>query len=164
MARLRPQVHTQKHLVQLPIATITAGVRSAQILATAVLAGAKTTDSDVEVGSQISAVYIELWIASTTVTGQFTMVLEKTVSGATAITAAEMATLNDYDNKKNILYTTQGLTSDGDGAGPVPIVRQWFKIPKGKQRFGQGDGLALNLLASGVALQRCGFATYKEQF
>ncbi len=162
--RMKPKVHTQKHIVQFPIASITAGATNPMVVALAVLEGAKTTNSDVEVGSDISAIFVELWIQSATVSGSFTLTVEKRVANATAITAAQMAGLHDYDNKKNIFFSSQGLTSDGDGAGPVPILRQWIKIPRGKQRMAQGDSIVVNLLAQATDIQRCGLTVYKEQF
>ncbi len=74
-----------------------------------------------------------------------------------------MTALGTFDNKKNILYTTQGLAPN-DGVGqPVAVIRQWFKIPKSKQRFGLGDKIRLAIASRGDGvITYCGFATYKE--
>jgi len=60
------------------------------------------------------------------------------------------------------LYTTQGLTSE-QNANAVPIIRQWFKIPKGKQRFGLGDQMVLNISAAQEGVENCGMFIFKEQ-
>ncbi len=77
------------------------------------------------------------------------------------MTQAEHVAMNSYANKKNILYHTQGISNDGV-ANAQAVVRQWFKIPKGKQRFGLGDSLKLSISTQAEAINFCGFATYKE--
>ncbi len=56
---------------------------------------------------------------------------------------------------------TQGVFGD-KFTNSVALVRQWFKIPKGKQRFGLGDQLFVTAQSTGQDFQLCGFATYKE--
>ncbi len=79
-----------------------------------------------------------------------------------AMTFTNSATLDSYTNKKNLLYITQGVSPDANG-NPVPVLRQWFKIPKGKQRFGLADALILNLSANVEDMTHCGVFIYKEQ-
>ncbi len=104
-----------------------------------------------------------MWVRTqSTSPGSALLTLYKRGSGTTAMTTTESAALGDYDNKKNILYHTQGLTNDQD-ADAIPFVRQWFKIPKGKQRQGLGDKFSLAIHAQGALdLTICGFATFKE--
>ncbi len=81
-----------------------------------------------------------------------------------APTAGQIAALHDYANKKNILFTAQGLVTPTDG-GQVPVLRGWYKIPKGKQRFGLGDRLFLTIRnnnAAAIDINFCGLAIYKE--
>ncbi len=159
---VRPMVHSQKHIVQIPVASVAAAAIANVAIATAVLAGAKTTDSEIEVGSTVKACYVEIWLQSDEAgSSSFTCTVEKIQSGTAGMTAASSAALNDYSNKKNVLYTSQGLLPF-DGQNPVPIIRQWIKIPKGKQRFGQGDRLALNINALVFNIQFCGVCIYKE--
>jgi len=158
---LRPIIHSKKHYVQVSLATITGG---ASVVTNLVVAVDIVTTSNVEVltGSTIKAVFVEMWIRSTeTSAGTVLVSLVKCVDGQT-ITFADHINLNDYSNKKNVLYHTQGLTNDTD-ADAIPFMRQWFKIPKGKQRFGLGDTLRL-IVTSQAAIDnvQCGFATYKE--
>jgi len=120
---------------------------------------------DVVEGAIISSIYIELWVKSFAAAGEdtkFQLLLEKVPAGATSATFAQMNTLQGYPNKKNCLYFTQGVIGDLTTQG-VPVVRQWFKIPKSKQRFGLDDVLMLTLSATAAVIQNCGFATYKEQ-
>jgi len=114
-------------------------------------------------GARIEAIYIELWVlAGSQQPGSITVTVEKAISGLPSPTFIEMATLDTYANKKNIFYTTQGLTPDANG-NPVPFIRQWFKIPKGKQRWGREDKLKLNISANVEDCTFCGLAIFKAQ-
>ncbi len=155
-----------KHFVQTSIATVAAGA----ILNTELVRGEAVGDVDavneVREGAQVKAVYFEIWIRSGEVTpGSFIFTIEK-VPGAvtTLMSAADAAALGTYDNKKNILYTSQGLVNDADSIA-TPVIKGWVKIPKSKARFGLKDQLMWNLSASGaIDLHVCGFVTYKEYY
>ncbi len=78
-------------------------------------------------------------------------------------TAANMANLNDWSNKNNILYTTQAISNDQD-ADAIPLHKGWVKIPKGKQRMSLGDILAITTFAQALDQVICGVSIYKEYF
>ncbi len=125
-----------------------------------------TTPSAIEVGAVVKAVWIEYWVgnASATVVGSYTFIVMKNPGGNAVATAANLAALHDYDNKKNILYTSQALTPPTDG-GLIQICKQWIKIPKGKQRFGLGDRIDVvcrNNNSTAVDINGCGLAVFKE--
>ncbi len=160
---MRPRVHTEKHYVQISLATVGAGVILNNLIALAVVVPG-TTASDVREGCTISAVYVEMWIVSDDAAlGSSIITLEKIPGPASFMNAADSAALNAYGNKKNVFYTQMGLTPPATQY-PMATVKGWFKIPKGKQRFGQDDSLALNVHAQSNGLSVCGFMTYKEQF
>ncbi len=124
------------------------------------------TPSVIEEGAIVKAVYIEYWLgnASSTVVGSYTTIVVKLAGGFNQPDASDMAALHDYTNKKNILFTSQALVPPTDG-GQVPVLKQWIKIPKGKQRFGLGDKLQIvtrNNNSTSVVINFCGFAIYKE--
>ncbi len=80
------------------------------------------------------------------------------------MTTAQMAALHDYDNKKNILFTSQAL-SPIDESMMIPVMRGWYKIPKGKQRMGLGDQLKISIRnnnATAIDVNFCGLVIYKE--
>ncbi len=97
------------------------------------------------------------------VTGTSIAILEKLIGDADPPTAADMLALHDYANKKNVLWTHQGLSSD-QNTNAVPVLRGWVKIPKGKQRFGQGDSFELEMLSQVDGFNFCGMAIFKEYF
>ncbi len=114
-------------------------------------------------GNVVKAVYVELWLLSNdNIPASFVMMVEKNPAQNPPPIFTEMTTLDVYENKKNILYTTQGLVAD-DSSNPTPVLRSWVKIPKGKQRFGLRDAFRINIAAIGTSdLSGCGLTIYKS--
>ncbi len=160
---MKPIIHSQKHYVQQSrssIATVSIGIFD--IIDSVQSTVANLVDEVVE-GATIKAVFVEMWILDSANDGSFVITLEKRPSGSPTQTFSNSNALGTYSNKKNVLYTTQGLSANNGVGNPVPIIRQWFKIPKGKQRFGLGDKLVLNITNNGPNnLELCGFFLYKE--
>ncbi len=163
---VRAQVQSIKHYFQMSLTTQVGGSISNNILAQGEAVGSVLAIPSVREGALIKAVFVELWIRSTELSpGSVVVTLEKVPGGTTVLmTVAESSALDAYDNKKNIFYTTQGLTNE-NSADAIPFVRQWFKIPKGKQRFGRKDQLILNIHSQATIDNIfCGVAVYKEYF
>ncbi len=160
---MKPIIHSQKHYVQQSRSQVaTVAKLSVSIISSVESTVANLVDEVVE-GANIKAVYVEMWILDTSNDGSFVISLEKRVANSPLMTFAQSNALGTYPNKKNILYVTQGLSPNNGVGNPVPIIRQWFKIPKGKQRFGLSDQLKLNITNNGLNdLEFCGFMTYKE--
>ncbi len=161
---VRPMVHSQKHYVQTSVSSITGGAVSTIFIVAAVSVANKDTASEVEEGSTVKAVYFEHWLKAGEASnlGSFVAAIYKIPGGGSALTFAQMAALGTTANKKNILYTTQGLMNINSGSA-TNFIKGWIKIPKSKQRFGLGDFLALTISAAAtIDLDHCGFATYKE--
>ncbi len=161
---MRPRVNVEKHYVQRSLFTVASGAIDNTKIIEAVESPSTGAD-EVREGAVVSAVYVEMWIQSDdTALGSSIVTLEK-LSGAsdTNMTAAESAALNSYDNKKNIFYTQMGLTPPSIQY-PMATIRGWFKIPKGKQRFGLQDRIMLNVHGQSNGLSACGFMLFKEQY
>ncbi len=160
---MKAPIHSTKHYVQTSLSTVAAGALLTTVLINGVSILNKNLVSEVEEGASVKAIYIELWVIGTAGTATQITTLTKFPSGQTPFSVAEMAALGAADNKKNILFTSQGLVGNDGISNPNMIIRQWFKIPKGKQRFGLGDTLELQIFAQAAeSLSVCGFATYKE--
>ncbi len=160
---MRPIIHSTKHYVQAPISQISTGARENIIICQAVESTAANTAIEVVEGAVVKAVFVEMWLQNQGNLGTSIITLEKTTDVGLGPTFAEMAALFTYTNKKNILHTHEGLTANDAISGPVPVIRQWFKIPKGKQRFGLGDKLVLSIAnVSSSDLNRCGLFIFKE--
>ncbi len=155
-------INSIKHYVNIENAQIASGA----VRTTNVVDAVATTSSaeDVVEGSIVKAVYFEHWVKSFAAVGEdikFQYLIEKVPSGQASVTFAQMNTLDSYPNKKNVLFFSQGVIGDLTTQS-VPVVRQWFLIPKGKQRMGFGDKIVSTLSSTAAALQNCGFSTYKE--
>ncbi len=160
---MRAPIVSRKHIIQhtqfaIASATVTTNVELEGVVQTDV-----NTATEVTEGTVVKAIYLELWLLSTTANAaSFVMMLEKSGSFNSAPSFSNMTTLHDYENKKNILYTTQGLLADQTG-NPTPVIRQWIKVPKGKQRFGLHDELRVNIACIGADnMEGCGLAIYKS--
>ncbi len=160
---VRPMVHSQKHYVQQSIATVTGSAKLDITLVDAVSVGNKNLVTEVEEGNSIKAIFLEMWIrGGEAAAGSGICALYKNPGGSTPFTTTELAAMGTAENKKNVLFFQQGLFNDQD-ADAISVARQWFKIPKSKQRFGLGDRLIFTVFAQGaIDLHVCGFTTYKE--
>ncbi len=162
--RMVAPINTVKHYVTQVDVVIATGVILNHAAINAVVAPATANTNEVREGAIVKAIYIERWLSGdeATVPSQFVLTVEKKRVTELAMTFAQSLVLQAYPNKKNILYTTQGvLTTTKLGGNTVPVIRQYILIPKGKQRFGLGDQLFVNIafVTSGHA---CGIETYKE--
>ncbi len=164
--RMLAPINTVKHYVGSPNFTIALGTSVTLEIADVVAAPVSTQREKVSEGSLIKTVHYEYWIMAAGSSGsvtQFVMTIEKSPSGVIDPTFADMLNLGGYDNKKNILYTTQGILSAKiDGTTAVPIIRDWLLVPKGKQRMGVKDRLLVTFASVETPLVVCGIATYKE--
>ncbi len=129
--------------------------------------GAPSTPTTIAEGAIVQACYVEFWVSqdSASTVGSYTVVLFKDPGNTSGMTTAQMAALHDYPNKKNIFFTGQGLLTPNDG-GQVPVLRGWYKIPKGKQRFGLQDTLKISLRnnnLTAIDINFCGVAIFKEK-
>ncbi len=161
---MKAPIVSDKHYIAYTNANLASGgIRLIELVNALARGAARATTQDVDEGSVIKAVYVEYWVngRGASSTTQFTAILFKNPGGSNDPTYADTLNLQAYDNKKNIFYTTQGVLAQS-GSQSVPIIRQWFKIPKGKQRFGRGDKLQLCLAATGQDITSCGICTYKE--
>ncbi len=160
---VRPMVHSTKHYVQTSIATIVAGAKLDISLVVAVDVGAKNLPTEVEEGNTVKACFNEYWIRSSEASpGSFVAVLYKLPGSGVKFSTAQLAALHSSENKKNILWSSQGLVNDNNSTA-LSLQRGWYKIPKTKQRFGLGDELIFTVFAQGaIDLVICGLSTYKE--
>ncbi len=160
---MKAPIHSQKHYVQFPISQITTATAIAITLAHGVESTLANLASEVVEGSLLKAVYFELWLQNQGNLGESIVTLSKNPLNNTGPSFVNHGNLFAYENKKNILWTHQGLTSNDGVSGPVCVHKGWEKIPKSKQRFGLGDTLTVNISnVSSNSLNRCGFALYKE--
>ncbi len=153
-----------KHYVNIEKQTPADGTRLSIQIVQGVAQTAVANNTDVVEGSIIKAVYLELWLKSNGTTGneaKFQLVIEKVTSNQEPISFVQMNNLMSYPNKKNVLFVSQGVLGDLN-TDSIPIVRNWFKVPKGKQRFGLDDEFFASVSATNATFDVCGIAVFKE--
>ncbi len=157
-------INSVKHIVQKTLTVVQEQTRDKVDIAI-VLDAQAINPVDVAVGCNIKAVFLEYWLLGEssqpcTATWQF----EKVQNNGASPSQANMQLVHDYNNKRNIFKMGQGVIGDSN-TNPIPIIREWIKIPKGKQRMALGDKLTFTVSCIGEAdngLEICGFALYKE--
>ncbi len=157
-------INSIKHYVPRTSLAVASGAISNFEVIDAVVAPANAAPKQIIEGAVIKAVYIEAWLGSNEAAASestFVLTVEKKRITESDMTHTQALNLGSYPNKKNILYTTQGIVGSLAVSGTIPVIRNWVLIPKGKQRFGLGDQFLLNVAAVG-AIQFCGITTFKE--
>ncbi len=159
---MKAPITSVKHYVQALSTPISSAAKGGFDLVNAVATGtARTSPEEVNEGCVVKACYIEFWVRTATAGNSVSAAIIKIPGGgASAPTYAEMIAMDSYENKKNCLEFHQGLAPAGDQV--AFLFRGWYKIPKGKQRFGLGDRLQVVIALTGSAGSVCGFSTYKE--
>ncbi len=162
---MKPIIHSRKHYNQISQSTVGQAAVVDTILFQSI-EGHSTVPSHILEGANVKACYLEFWVSqdSASVVGSYTAILYVNPGNTPIVTTAQMAALHDYANKKNVLETHQGLLTPNDG-GQVPIFRGWYKIPKGKQRFGLQTSLNVairNNNSTAIDINFCGIAVFKE--
>jgi len=160
---MRAPIHSQKHFHQVTLSTATTLAESDSVFLSSVHVSDKNNPNEVEEGAIVKAVFLEMWVIGSSQDQFYTAIFHKMPAGVVQATFSEMTNLTEYDNKKNILFTSQGLASNDGVGNPIPIHRGWLKIPKGKQRMGLGDALVFQIASRGDAtISFCGLGIYKE--
>ncbi len=163
---MKAVIKSVKHYVQHSNSAIASGAAiNLTIIKAVVNTALPVAVSDVLEGSIIKAVYIETWIKGTGASDadtQFNMAIYKNPGGSNNMVYSDTLNMMAYDNKKNILFATQGVIGGVGGGQSMSPLRQWIKIPKGKQRFGVGDKLQVIISTTGEGMQHCGLNVYKE--
>lgn len=164
--RMLAPINANKHYVHRANTVVTSAAISAHTVVDATVAPATSNAQDVEEGSIVKAIHLEYWLLSNGATGsdcQFVFIIEKVPSNLASVTAAQILNLGAYTNKKNILFSSQGVIGAAvDGQGALPVFNSWILIPKGKQRMGLGDRIVCSFSPIGENTNFCGLATYKE--
>ncbi len=159
---MKSPIHTRKHYVQWTLATVATTDRTNLIISKGIRQIDVNAPDEVVEGAVVKAVFVELWTISSSSDGSEIVLITKN-QGLSGITYAESVALDTWDNKRNILHTHQGLSSNDGIAAPSLAFRGWIKIPKGKQRQALGDIIHCTVSnPSANTLTYCGFATYKE--
>ncbi len=160
---MKATINSEKHYIQNTLSTVLAGALQVLTICKAVdIPG--TTNTDVRVGAVVKAIQIEDWVrTSDTSPGSFVYAIIKLPGGVSNPSTTNMANLNDYNNKRNVFYVTQGL-SNVNTSQATPMVNSLLKIPKGKQRMALGESWVTVLFAQALDQNHCGKFVFKEYY
>ncbi len=160
---MRAPIVSRKHYVQFTQFITSSASVTDHVIAQGVAIQNVNTASEVTEGSVVKAIFLEVWLlTNNTTAGTFVCAVMKSPVNSQAPTFSEMTTLDAFENKKNILFVSQGVLAP-NGGNPTPVLRQWIKIPKGKQRIGLTDRLRVVIAAIGSQdTVGCAFYTYKS--
>ncbi len=127
------------------------------------LAGVTT----VETGSKVYGIYLHIEVSHTSGTGRpnIYMIVYKNPATAYGGTAFDPKSIGNLDLKRFVIHQEMILMSGDAGNGlPRPLFNGVIKIPKGMQRMGPDDRLAVNLVigTAGVNADWCLQCHYKE--
>ncbi len=160
---MKAPINSVKHIVQISLDLIGEQTRQTYNLVKAVDTQ-PSAPNEVDVGAVVKAVWCEFWLlGESSQPCTATWIVEKIPNNVAGASQTDMQALHSYNNKKNILKMGQGIISDSN-TNPIPVIREWVKIPKGKQRMGLGDNLNLTVSCIGETdngLELCGFGLYK---
>ncbi len=159
-------INTIKHMVTETNTAVASGARKTVIVANCVVAPANADTTQVKEGSVIQALHLELWIRGEGADGvdtQQNVYVEKVPAAATAMTYTQALNPMSYPNKRNIIFSSQGVLGDKT-TNPIAILNGWYLVPKGKQRMALGDKWIITIAATGQPVGVCGLWIYKENY
>ncbi len=160
-SQLRP-INSIKNIVQ-DVDLLATGATLTKIIATSVDTSVLANTTEVDRGSRINTVYIEIYIYGNTTTGTnspMTWFVMKNPS--TEIAVPNPALLGTTDRKKFVFAMGRGLSGSSTTGSPPYVIRGWFSIPKRYRRMGQNDTLNWSIRNdSGANLNICSMFLYK---
>ncbi len=160
---MRSMIKSRKRIVQLTTTTASFGTTNNETITFAVQEPDNTNPKECNVGVVIQAIYVEIWaMCAAAQPGAANLTLEKRVSGLPNMSHTSALALDGYGNKNNIFKIHQGLIPDAN-SNPIPVLREWIMIPKGKQRMSLNDAWVLNVAAIIDDVEYCGFFQFKTK-
>ncbi len=142
---LRP-INSKKVIIDSTLLSVAAGTISTVVLANAVddFTGAPGT---CPTGAKISSVYLFVQILPTASTENVDWYVAKSPQG---IATATPGNTNVSTFRKYILHEEKGIPGNAnDGAYPLTF-KGVIRVPKGRQRMGEGDDIFIKLVGVGV--------------
>ncbi len=155
---MRPVIHTRKEIVDSTLLGVSAGTISTVSVATATnnYTGVVGT---VEVGSKVKWIYLFVQLIETATT---TNVDWYVIKKPTGIVNPVPGAVGGELGRKYVLHEEKGIPGNaGDGAYPLTF-KGVVKIPRGRQRMGEGDFIQIILRGTGI-YNACIKCIYKSE-
>ncbi len=158
--RLRP-VHSIKHVVDKQ-GGITAGTTQGEFLINAVDAPVLANTNEVETGSTVSSIYLNVSVYATTEAALANVYLNVYKDPGGSLGVITPNTVGSSDEKKFVIHQEMRMLGGSTTEIPVVVFKGVIKIPRGYKRFGINDLLVIRILAPGVNIDYCVQCIYKE--
>ncbi len=155
---LRP-INSVKNIIDGTFLAVAAGVTTNVVLATTVndYTGGVT---EVPIGAKVSSIYLFVQVLPTAGTANVDFYVAKKPDGVSLPVAGATG---GSPARKFILHEEKGIPGNAaDGAYPLTF-KGVIKIPKGRQRFAEGDDLILNIRGADIynACVKCIYKFYQ---
>ncbi len=156
---LRP-INSVKNIVDGTFLTVAAATTTTMILAIGVdnYTGGVT---QVPIGAKLASVYIFVSVQQQAVNSNIDFFIAKAGFSTVAVLKGVVPGATGGDkNRKYILHEEKGLPGPMNNGSPPHIFRGVIRIPKGRQRMGEGDELFINIRGA-AAYDACVKCIYK---
>ncbi len=159
---MRP-INSQKHIVDVQGSTVM-GTNQFIILANTVENAVLANSADVEKGSNLSAIYLNVQVVGQGASGVLNniyMYLFKNPAGLiTVFPDGNQTGVSEF--KKQIFHTEMRMLSDDNDSIPITLFNGVLKIPNKFRRMGIDDTIGLVLFSPGPTANFCVQTIYKE--
>ncbi len=162
-ANLRP-VHSIKHVIDFSGSTV-AGTQTTVDLIHAVDAPVITTGIEVETGSRVNSIFLNVIAASSNTAGLANIYFILYKNPGANIAIAQVPNANNTgisDFKKQIFHTEMVMTEKNTTAIPRTMFKGVLMIPKHFRRFGPNDELTIQIFSPVNTFDFCVECIYKE--
>ncbi len=157
---MRP-VNSLKHIRDIQGGTV-ATIQQSLEIATAVENAVSTTSKEVDQGSTISSIFLNVQAASvgTAALANFYIALCK--NPGNNLTFPNANVLGSSDERKFVIHQEMIMSEKNTTAIPRTVFKGVIKIPRGYRRMGVKDRLVLLVFSPGVDFEFCVQSIYKE--
>ncbi len=160
MMAKRP-INTRKHIVDNQ-GGLVAGTQVTHTLVHGVDSASLASVSDVNVGSKVQAIFLNVQVASSSTAALANVYMYINVNPSGAVNMPNGNVTGASDLKKLILHTEMIMGEKNTTGIPRTLFKGVLRIPRGKQRFGQDDYLQIQLYSPGITWDYCIQCIYKE--
>ncbi len=165
MARFRRDtrrpIHSVKHIVNIQ-GGLVAGTQVLDTLSESVDAPVLANVTEVETGSTINALFINIQVAATATAALANVYFALGFNRGNNVTWSNLNIMGASDEKRNLLHNEMVMTEKNTTAIPRTLFKGVLKIPKGMRSQRIDDELQAILFAPGVSFDYCIQCIYKE--
>jgi len=158
--RLHP-VNTIKHIVDRQ-GGLTVDTQAAEQLAVTVDDPATASSNEVNVGSHINGIYLNVQCAATSTAALANIYMIVVKNPGNNITFPKGNVVGGSDERKFVIHQEMIMTEKNTTAIPRTLFKGVLKIPGSYSRMGIKDRIQIYLLSPGVTYDYCVQCIYKE--